>query len=386
MEQTQSAAPVAEVKAAPEKAKAKRKFKLPIAAIIAAAAVVLVGIVVLVICLINAGKDTEKTVYDTDAFFIRETSSSSSLYALFKKDGSRKTDFVFSSVGNFVNDHALVRNAENKYGVVDHDGNMSIDFGTFDDIDTRGGLYEVRVDDKRALVNANGNEVFSGYEEYVDSYDMPYVAIKSGEKEYKLFNAFGDEILSFESEAAPKFTSYDKKLAGSMRYDGHTVLLNNKTLKVAKNIESETSYTLNSASRDLKSFIFSESGKYSDGAWATYHNDKFVEYGDKCKSVSLVDESRNDSDRKYLTCRTDKNLFLIRNGEVSDIDVSYGSNNYVAFDENHYASFDSKDSKITVYVDCKEKTKIDGNYAPTVSNNSYFVRDTKNKRIAIYDL
>lgn len=386
MEQTQSAAPVAEVKAAPEKAKTKRKFKLPLPAIIAAAAVVLVGIVVLVICLINAGKDTEKTVYDTDAFFIRETSSSSSLYALFKKDGSRKTDFVFSSVGNFVNDHALVRNAENKYGVVDHDGNMSIDFGTFDDIDTRGGLYEVRVDDKRALVNANGDEVFSGYEEYVDSYDMPYVAIKSGEKEYKLFNAFGNEILSFESEASPKFTSYDKKLAGSMRYDGHTVLLNNKTLKVAKNIESETSYTLNSASRDLKSFIFSESGKYSDGAWAVYNNDKFTELGDKCKSVSLVDESRNDSDRKYLTCRTDKNLFLIRNGEVSDIDVSYGSNNYVAFDENHYASFDSKDSKITVYVDGKEKTKIDGNYAPTVSNNSYFVRDTKNKRIAIYDL
>ncbi len=386
MEQTQSAAPVAEVKAAPEKAKTKRKFKLPLPAIIAAAAVVLVGIVVLAICLINAGKDTEKTVYDTDAFFIRETSSSSSLYALFKKDGSRKTDFVFSSVGNFVNDHALVRNAENKYGVVDHDGNMSIDFGTFDDIDTRGGLYEVRVDDKRALVNANGDEVFSGYEEYVDSYDMPYVAIKTGDKEYKLFNAFGDEILSFESEASPKFTSYDKKLAGSMRYDGHTVLLNNKTLKVAKNIESETSYTLNSASRDLKSFIFSESGKYSDGAWAVYNNDKFTELGDKCKSVSLVDESRNDSDRKYLTCRTDKNLFLIRNGEVSDIDVSYGSNNYVAFDENHYASFDSKDSKITVYVDGKEKTKIDGNYAPTVSNNSYFVRDTKNKRIAIYDL
>lgn len=386
MEQTQSAAPVAEVKAAPEKAKTKRKFKLPLPAIIAAAAVVLVGIVVLVICLINAGKDTEKTVYDTDAFFIRETSSSSSLYALFKKDGSRKTDFIFSSVGNFVNDHALVRNAENKYGVVDHDGNMSIDFGTFDDIDTRGGLYEVRVDGKRTLINSDGGEVIGDYEEYVDSYDMPYVAIKTGDKEYKLFNAFGDEILSFESEAAPKFTSYDKKLAGSMRYDGHTVLLNNKTLKVAKNIESETSYTLNSASRDLKSFIFSESGKYSDGAWATYHNDKFVEYGDKCKSVSLVDESRNDSDRKYLTCRTDKNLFLIRNGEVSDIDVSYGSNNYVAFDENHYASFDSKDSKITVYVDGKEKTKIDGNYAPTVSNNSYFVRDTKNKRIAIYDL
>ena len=386
MEQTQSAAPVAEVKAAPEKAKTKRKFKLPLPAIIAAAAVVLVGIVVLVICLINAGKDTEKTVYDTDAFFIRETSSSSSLYALFKKDGSRKTDFVFSSVGNFVNDHALVRNAENKYGVVDHDGNMSIDFGTFDYIDTRGGLYEVRIDGKRTLINSDGGEVIGDYEEYVDSYDMPYVAIKTGDKEYKLFNAFGDEILSFESEAAPKFTSYDKKLAGSMRYDGHTVLLNNKTLKVAKNIESETSYTLNSASRDLKSFIFSESGKYSDGAWATYHNDKFVEYGDKCKSVSLVDESRNDSDRKYLTCRTDKNLFLIRNGEVSDIDVSYGSNNYVAFDENHYASFDSKDSKITVYVDGKEKTKIDGNYAPTVSNNSYFVRDTKNKRIAIYDL
>ncbi|MBP5634635.1 hypothetical protein J6X09_03000, partial [Candidatus Saccharibacteria bacterium] len=198
MDQTQSAAPVAEVKAAPEKAKTKRKFKLPLPAIIAAAAAVVAGIVILIIILANAGKDSEKTVYDTDAFFIRETGSSSSLYALFKKDGSRKTDFIFSSVGNFVNDHALVRNAENKYGVVDHDGNMSIDFGTFDDIDTRGGLYEVRVDDKRALVNANGDEVFSGYEEYVDSYDMPYVAIKTGDKEYKLFNAFGDEILSFE--------------------------------------------------------------------------------------------------------------------------------------------------------------------------------------------
>ena len=385
MEQTQPEVPAKTVEK-PEKAKTKRKFKINPVILIAIAVALLIGGVILVICLINAGKDNDKTVYDTDAFFIRETSSSGSLYALFKDNGDKKTDFIFNSVGTFVNDYALVRNNENKYGVINHDGDMTIDFGTYDDIDTRGGLYEVRVDDKRALLKGNGDVVYNGYEDYVDSYDMPYVAIKTGEKEYKLYNALGDEILSFESESRPKFTSYDKKLAGSMRYDKHTILLNNKTLKVAKEIESDTDYAISAASRDLKTFVFSESGKYSGGAWATYNDGKFAEYGDKCKSISLTDESRNDSDRKYLSCRNDDGQFLIRNGEVTDLDVSYGSNHYVAYDENHYAGFNSDESKLTIYVNSNEKTKIDSNYAPTITSNSYFVRDTKNKRLALYDL
>ncbi len=386
MEQTQPVAPVVDQVAKPEKAKTKRKFKIKPIIFIAAAVALIAGAIILVLCIINANKDKDKTVYDTDAFFIRETSSSTSLYALFKDNGDKKTDFIFNSVSQFVNNYALVRNKDNKYGIINNNGDVTVEFGQYDDINTRGGLYEVTINNQKVLIKGNGDEVISGYSDCIDSYNMPYVTVLVEETQYKTFNALGDEILSFESTDRPRFEGYDQRLAGSMHYAGHTILLNNKTLKVEKDIESDTSYTLSSASKDLKTFVFSENGKYSDGNWATYHNGKVSEYGEKCKTISLIDESKNGYDRKYMTCRTNDGTFLIRNGEVSDIDVSYGSSHHVAFDENHYAAFDSKEGKIKVYVDGNEKASIDGTYAPTISGNSYFVRDTKNKRIALYDL
>ncbi|MBR5418678.1 WG repeat-containing protein [Candidatus Saccharibacteria bacterium] len=386
MEQTQPTAPVVDQVAKPEKAKTKRKFKINPIILIAAGVLLIAGIVILVICLINANKDKDKTVYDTDAFFIRENGSSTSLYALFKENGDRKTDFIFNSVGQFIDNYALVRNKDNKYGIINNNGDVTVEFGQYEDISTRGGLYEVLIDNQKTLIKGNGDEVISGYRDIIDSYNMPYVTVLVEDTQYKTFNALGDEILSFESTDRPKFEGYDQRLAGSMHYAGHTILLNNKALKVEKDIESDTSYTLSSASKDLKTFVFSENGKYSDGNWATYHNGKVSEYGEKCKTISLIDESKNGYDRKYMTCRTDEGTFLIRNGEVSSIDVGYGSNHHVAYDENHYAGFDSKEGKLKIYVDGNEKATIDSNYAPTITGSSYFVRDTQNKRIALYDL
>lgn len=370
-----------------KKAEARKKSNKGRIAILAAIALVVAGgVTALLFFLNNRGEDEEKTVYDSDAFFLRETAASNSKYGLFNQKGDKLTDFEFTFVSAFINDYAIVRNADNKYGIIDHTGKMTVDFETYGDISTRGGLFEVKVDGKRNLIGGDGKEIYAGYTSYIESYDTPYVAIETGEKEYKLFSAVGEELLSFESESRPSFATHSQRTASSLRYDKHIVLLNNKTLKVLANQEVEKEYSIMSASKDVKSIVLADKAGGNESTWAVYNDGKFVEFGDKCTSISLYDDSTDNQGRRYLTCKKDNNNYLIRNNDVTDINVSGNEIRYAVFDENHYASFNSKDKKVAFYADGAEKTSFDGEYAPIVTGKGYYIRDYKNKRLVLYGL
>ena len=72
-----------------ERSTKKKRFDKKLL-ILPAAVLVTAGVVLGLLFLIN-GDGEEHTVYDSDAFFIRETSSASSNYALFNKKGEKKT-------------------------------------------------------------------------------------------------------------------------------------------------------------------------------------------------------------------------------------------------------------------------------------------------------
>ncbi len=363
--------------------KAPRKSKKKLLILIIAAAVLIAGGVVALIILLNLNKGSEgETVFDTDAFFIRENHDTTGKYALFKNDGSRLTDFIFTSGSSFINNHAVVRNAEEQFGIVDHTGKMTVEFGTYERIYEIGGLFEVKNGDDAKIIKGNGDDVIEGYKEYKRNYDAPYVAVRTEDNQYKLFNAYGDSIADFESENSPTFETRDKRVATSIAYDGHLILLNNKTLKVVFDRETDMRYTLSDVSANEKVFVFAKEG-YEDRTMAYYVDDNFNDLDKKCATITIEDDA-NNKDRYYLTCKNDEGTFLIRDGKITDIPVGSYENRYIIFDENHYGRYDSKESKFQIFVNGAEKKTVNAGYTPSITKSGYSIRNYKDKMIALY--
>lgn len=364
--------------------KAPRKSKKRLFIIIAAAAVLIAGGVVALIILLNLNKGSEgETVYDTDAFFVRETRDSASKYALFKNDGNRLTDFAFSTGGTFINGYATVRNEEEQFGIIDHTGKMTVDFGTYERINELNGLFEAKNGDYAKLINGKGEDIVEGYKGYKRDYNAPYLAVQTEDKKYTLYNAFGNSILEFESENAPSFETRDKRVATSLSYDGHLVLLDNVGLKIVFNRETDTRYALSDVSVNKKVYVFNmESG--DERTMAYYRDGDFYDLDKKCATIYINDDESN-KDRYYLGCKNDAGTFLIRDNQITDIPVSDYSNRYIIYDENHYGHYDSKASKFTIYVNGAEKKEVNSGYTPAITSSGYSVRDYQNKMIALYN-
>ncbi len=364
--------------------KAPRKSKKKLIILIAAAAALVVGGVVALIILLNLNKSGEgDTVFDTDAFFIRENRDSSGKYALFKNDGSRLTDFNFTSTGTFINGYATVRNEEDQFGIIDHTGKMTVEFGTYERIYELGGLFEVKSGDNAKIIKGNGEDVAEGYVDYKRNYDAPYVAIETAGNQYKLYNAYGDSIAEFESKTKPTFETRDKRVATSVAFDGMLMLLNNKTLKVAASIGTDVRYILSDVSANEKVFTLSKE-EYSDRTMAYVIDGSLYELDRKCSTITINDDESN-KDRYYLSCKNDDGTFLIRNNKITDIPVSDYSNRYIIYDENHYGHYDSKEAKFQIFVNGEEKKTVNAGYTPSITRSGYSIRDYKDKMIALYN-
>ena len=375
---------VSEEKKDKKSEKAPRKSKKKLIVIIAAALALIAGGVTAFIILINLNKSSEgETVYDTDAFFVRETRDSASKFALFKNDGSRLTDFIFSTGGTFVNGYTTVRNEEEQYGILDHTGKMTVDFGVYERIYELSGLFEAKNGDDSIIIDGKGNTIAEGYKDYKRNYDAPYLAIQTEDKQYTLYNARGESMMEFESEKAPTFETRDKRVATSMAYDGHLVLLDNVALKVVFDRETDIRYTLADVSVNKKVFAFTKE-ESTDRTMAYYVDGNFYDLDKKCASIYINDDESN-KDRYYLSCKNDDGTFLIRENQIADIPVSDYSNRYIIYDENHYGRYESKESKFTIYVNGAEKKTINAGYTPSVTASGYSVRDYQNKMVALYD-
>ena len=378
-------------KSAPSASRKRKMSKKLLIGICIAAALIIGGVIALIIILSLRGNTDGDTVYDTDAFFIRETRDAGSKYAIFRNDGTRLTYFEFSNSSVFINGYAVVQasrkqeDGSNKeqYGIVDHTGKMSVDFGEYERIFELSGLFEVKNGDNVKIIAGNGNDVVEGYKDYKRISDAPYVAVETEDKKYTLYNAYGDSILDFESENRPSFKSYDKRVATSMSYDGHLVLLNNKSLKTVFNRETDIRYSISSVSKNEKVFVFAKDD-YENRTMAYYANGDFHDLDKQCGTININDDESN-KDRYYLTCKKDDGTFLIRDNKVSNIPIGDSTNRYVIYDENHYALYDSKEGKLKIFVNGGEKKTVDCSFTPYITMSGYSLRDSKNNMLALYD-
>lgn len=352
--------------------------------IFGAIALAIIGIIIAIICIINSNK--EISIFKTDAFFIPENDKADARYALFKNNGDKLTDFEFRSVSSFVDGYAMVKNTEEQYGIIDHNGNMTVEFGKYDSIFPHVGIYEVKNGETETLILGNGNELAKDYDSYTYSSGAPYAAVKFADNHYKLFNAFGNTIAEFDSEDIPRFSDDTGETVSAVIYKGGMYILNNKNCKDATAVKTDTAYSIDEATEDGKTVVFLENKTKGSRKRAIYANSKFTEFGDKCSDIELYDNFPN-KERFYLTCTTDKKELLIRNNEITDINISAQGGTYAVYDENHYVKYDSKGKKAIFFVDGQEKASVEtGTNRPIAVFKGYLVRNNKDNFVALYDL
>ncbi|MCQ2571188.1 MAG: hypothetical protein MJ154_03000, partial [Candidatus Saccharibacteria bacterium] len=214
----------------------------------------------------------------------------------------------------------------------------------------------------------------------------PYVVVKLGDNKYELYNAFGDKLSDFESSETPKISDDNAKTASAVSYDGGLIILNNRTFRVTKTVETNTRYDINAASEKGEIIVFSEKDKHYDkDAKRAIFNKEFVEFGDKCQKIKINNNFKN-KERLYLTCDIDNKEHLIRNNEVTDVITSTYGGGYIVYDENHYVNYDSDKKKATFYVNGEEKASVDADYRLVISTKGYTINDYAKKYVAIYNL
>lgn len=347
---------------------------------------VIIAAVILLISLINKATNDEIAIFETDAVFISTKDNDTTKYALYKKNGDKVTEFSFSQVSQFVNGYAYVKNLDGEKGIIDHDGKMTVEFGEYDDIMPRVGIYEATKDNKETLILGNGNELASEYRGYDYSSNAPYAVVEYEDNQYKLYNALGKKLADFETDEMPNFSDDASETASALSYKGGLIILDNKNFEPIKTINTGTLYDIDKSNEDATILTFAEHGKHRDkDAKRALFNKEFTEFGDQCKDLELHD-GFTDEHRIYVTCEKDDKSYLVRQNAITDIEVNSYGTGYVVYDEDHYARYDSDDKKVDIFVKGEVKNTLDSDYRMTISAKGYVINDYRAKTVTLYDI
>jgi len=362
---------------APKRKRGSRRSNPLIFILIAAVLIV----AVIVIIKIVSSRDDDSSIFDAKAFFLRHSADYDSKYALFKKNGDKVTDFKFVTASEFVNGYAYVQNDEGKAGVINEDGNMTVDFGKYAAIDPMTGFYEATDESGvRTLILGNGKEIAKDYDSVIESVNMPYVFVAFKDNQYKLFDANGNTKADFKSDDMPSLSDGgNSNHVGTAYYDGKLAILDGNKLKTLYEEKSDIQYQINTVSPDRKSIVLSDS---SYEHYATFAKDKFNEYGDKCSKVSLY---RTNEKTGFFSCEKDDTEKLIRGGEVTDIAFAGTDDVYDVFDEDHYTKYNAEANEAEIFVSGDKKATVKATSRPSVSTNGYAIRNRDDNKISLYD-
>ena len=220
-----------------------------------------VGVFVLVLVVVGAIKflggssssrdNLEAKVINSDSFFIRNNDGK---YALFNHSGKQLTDFIFDDYDDFVDGYAYVSKDE-KYGIIKSNGKMSVDFGKYRRINNLGGLYDVSDDDYNdSVILGNGKVIASKKKDDTSAihyFDTDIFAVLENDKEYRIVNYKGKEILSIPiKEDAEDLELSVKDYYAIANYNGKVYVFDSYNAKKITEFSSKLNFCVNSISED----------------------------------------------------------------------------------------------------------------------------------------
>ena len=249
---------------APTSATPKPKSKKLIIIIIVALIItaVIVAAIFLLPKLFSANSDDETSLEDsvtkTNSFFIRDGQKGN--YALFDIEGNKLTDFIFEEYDTFANGATAVVNADGKYGIIDTNGKMVVDFGTCNYIYQEGSLYQCTTDDGYKLLDAKGKTILTA--DYLDAdspigyhlFTLVLVEAKDKEATYIAYDYKGNEITSFPANKKSIFSDVDMSSEGdfvTVFSDNTSYFFNAAKSKLLFTLNDDTQYCIQSVN-DVK--------------------------------------------------------------------------------------------------------------------------------------
>ena len=355
----------------------KPKGNAKIIGIIVAAVVVLALVIVAIIFLPKLFSSVDTAKYDDDAFFAEESNGSNS-FAIFKRNGERVTDFIYSNVSSFTDGHAVacLREDANKCGIVTSAGTVSLNFGAYDSITSAGGLYVVTSGNKRTLVNYAGQQISelassedANADLFIRDEELPLVIYNYGDNKYKLYNSEGKVLLDFESTSRPTLFHNNQMAIGFMSTDNKTYAIGANDQNIITEANSEYTYTsVKDISGDGKTLIIqTDTQKDKLRHYAIYANDKITPVNsDECTDLIFAEDS-NKTKMNYVNCKIKYSEYAVdEKGNIThgDYTTKYlGTNTYIKSEYYQGELDESEDFSGTTYVffrDGKQARRIAG--------------------------
>ena len=241
--------------------------------------------------------------------------------------GAVKIKPTYEFENNFSNELALVAN-EDFVGYINKKGEQVIDFIYDDGGDFIEGVAVVTKGDNVALINKLGNRVLDFDYSYIsDAKDGVVLARRKTDGKYIYFNVIGDKLFEGkEFEYAEVYNGYFA-IVGNGEHFGvidinGKVVLTVDNLKIISDIKSRFRVKNNSSKFGLISladqdtiipFEFDDIGKYSEGKYAVFLNDKYGYYREDGSIATKLVHNRFDGDVEESIYKNGFALTKIRN-------------------------------------------------------------------------
>lgn len=265
------------------------------------------------------------------SFFIK---NSNGKYALFNEDGKKLTDFIFTSISDFVNGTSLVRK-DDAYGIINANGKMTVDFGKYEYITGAAGMYKVHGDDYHYfLINGEGKVLYDLEDMDLDTFigaDTYSILEDTKNKVYKVLNYEGKSMVSFpiDSDAKDDPSIDEENGYISVFYNKKNYILNPITGKEIISFDSDLHYCVNNVEEDGKIITLNSCVSWLQSQDKTYYkfikNGKLYDLNDKCEKVYYLEGN--------LVCTKDYKTYLLDSNLNVGIDTSgkaYINNNTYA--------------------------------------------------------
>ena len=238
-----------------------------IVGIIVALALIIIGVIVALLCLKQPDQSDPTAKLDySKSFFIYDDGK----YTLWNADGKRLTEDEYQNQSDFLGGYAMVKK-DDKYGIIDESGRMSVDFDKYGAIRAAGGLFVASGKDsaEQFLITGSGKvlETNDDLGFYAPSSSAGFVVVTVGDK-VRVYNyagtlmvetdKLGEEEDDEEEDESDAFSLHD---FGVFYYGNKNWVFDTRDGKLLATFDGKK-YSLDSNSDDRSIVLLDE---YEDG-------------------------------------------------------------------------------------------------------------------------
>ncbi len=301
-------------------------------------------------------------------------------YGYIDTEGNLKIDYLYNDGTNFINGLAIVENSDYEYGIINYKGETVIDFGKYEDIvhtnedETYNKMYSnlfiVNDDEKYSLLDRKGKVIALDYDYIESDEDVVYF---NKDNNYGLLNENGKEIYVTNKEFEIEETENNITVINS---DNVLSIIDNVTGKVIlENIKSNDSLVLIDNYNGYKSVKIEDQYIIKDNK-IIYQTENVISDINK-NGIAHISNVNNIDEQQYVMYYDieNKKEILKLNNNVS----SYLLDDKVVYQDGNDISYIDKNG------DKKTIEKVNGYKITGAFGNSIIV-ENKNDLESIFNL